>query len=148
MADFPQANRFTIHILAAVAEYESKLISETIKAALAIARSRGRLPQRHAPKEWRTYLKRATTKSHAVVRERTPAPVQALMPLLIKLRDEGRTLNGIAAELDHLEIERLRKGASWKGETVRKIFERLDERSPITRPIRRRTRPSIGRTMT
>jgi len=146
VADFPQANRFTIHILGAVAEYETKLISERIKAALAIARSRGRLPQRYAPKEWRIYLRRATIKSHAVVGERTMARARALMPLLIKLRDEGRTLNGIAAELDRLEIQRLRNGASWKGETVRRIFERVGERPPSTRPIKRRVRPSCSQT--
>jgi len=33
-ADFPQANRLTIHILAAIAEYEAKLISERVKAAI------------------------------------------------------------------------------------------------------------------
>lgn len=32
-ADMPLANRFTIHILAAVAEYEARLISERTKAA-------------------------------------------------------------------------------------------------------------------
>src|SRR5579864_6108496 len=39
--DFPQANRFTIHILAAVAEYEAKLKSERIRAGIAVAKSRG-----------------------------------------------------------------------------------------------------------
>src|SRR5262249_31611092 len=33
--DFPQANRFTVHILAAVAEYEGRLISERTRAGLA-----------------------------------------------------------------------------------------------------------------
>jgi hypothetical protein len=53
VAGFPQANRFTIDILAVVAEYESKLVSNRIKAALAIARSRGKLSQRCPPNEWR-----------------------------------------------------------------------------------------------
>jgi DNA invertase Pin-like site-specific DNA recombinase len=41
-ADMPLANRFTIHILAAVAEYEARLISERTKAAFATAKARGR----------------------------------------------------------------------------------------------------------
>jgi DNA invertase Pin-like site-specific DNA recombinase len=39
--DFPDANRLTIHILAAIAEYESKMISERIKASIAAAKARG-----------------------------------------------------------------------------------------------------------
>ena len=40
--DMPDANRLTIHVLAAVAEHEREMISQSTKAALAQTKARGR----------------------------------------------------------------------------------------------------------
>jgi DNA invertase Pin-like site-specific DNA recombinase len=40
--DFPEANRLTVHILAAVAEHEVSMISSRTKAALQAGKARGR----------------------------------------------------------------------------------------------------------
>src|SRR5262249_26520925 len=42
-ADMPAANRFMLHVMAAVAEHEAKAISDRTKAALAAAKARGTL---------------------------------------------------------------------------------------------------------
>ncbi len=41
VADMPKVNRVTVHILAAVAEEETRMISVRTKAALAVAKARG-----------------------------------------------------------------------------------------------------------
>lgn len=62
-ADFPHANKFTIHVLAAVAEYKSKIQSERMKAVLGALKQRGvkvgntkRDQTRRFPLGWQTDL--------------------------------------------------------------------------------------------
>ena len=53
-ADMPEANELTVHLLAAIAQHERKLISERTRAALAAqaARNEARQPERCACASW------------------------------------------------------------------------------------------------
>ena len=98
-ADMPLANRFTIHILELVAEYEARLISERTKAALAAAKARGRkfgCPGTRSTAILTTAAREAAAKAICM-----RAKLRALdyVPLLCELRDRGETTHGIALQL-------------------------------------------------
>ena len=131
--DLPEANRLTIHLLAAIAEYEAKLISDRIKAALAVAKARGvKLGGNHGltPERIRaawTAAARART-AHALDRSRD------LAPLVWQLRKEGKSCRKIARELEKRGIKSF-KGVRWYDSTVREILLRTtNEFSPNGAP--------------
>ena len=110
--DMPDANRLTLHILAAVAEHEREMISARTAAALAAAKARGvRLgnPRPDMPK-----LTAAAAQQAADFRMR-------LAPLICSLRVEGHSLRAIAAELNARGILTLR-GRAWQASTVRGVL--------------------------
>ena len=135
-ADMPLANRFTLHIIAAVAEYESRLISQRTKAAFAAAKANGRKFGSPRPE---TQMISATALRAKARRAREKAKAHALQfaPLLCALRDAGETINGIAVQLTLMEIDTPRGGKQWRSELVRKMFERAGERKPKPRLGRR-----------
>lgn len=131
-ADVPMANRFTLHILAAVAEYEARLISARTRAAFAAAKARG-TPLASGPKGRSTIspaaLKAATRARH----ERSIARAQAYAPLFCVLRDRGETLAGIAAQLALMGIEPPSHAQKWYPKTISRIFRIVGERPPKPR---------------
>lgn len=113
-ADMPEANRLTIHILAAVAEYERELISKRTKAALAVAKQRGtrlgNLNPLLASKQATGALKAQTIAYHATVK-----------PLILELQKQGYTLSATAKELNKRHVPTAR-GGLWYATTVKNIL--------------------------
>jgi DNA invertase Pin-like site-specific DNA recombinase len=107
--DMPNANRLTIHILAAVAEHEREMISQRTRAALAAAKARGTRLGNPRPLE-------ALKKANAAKAHLFPAP-ETLM-LISEWNKAGRGLRGIARELNRLGI-RTPRGKQWYASTVR-----------------------------
>ena len=109
-ADFPQANRLTIHILAAIAEYEVKLISERVKAAIVASKARGVVwgGNRNSPT---AHLDDARLVGNEGRRRRAIARAIDLEPLIMEMRQGGKSLKGIAAELNRLGIRQRAAGS-------------------------------------
>ena len=124
ITDFPQANRFTLHILAAVAEYEGRLISERTKAALAQAKRRG---VQIGGDPANVIMKIQPKGSRAGNAVRSAAAQQRcvdLLPVIQDIRSAGATsLRQIAAELNERDI-RTARGGEWSAVQVLRILQR------------------------
>ena len=82
--DMPEANRLTIHILAAVAEHEREMISQRTEAALQAARARGTKLGNPDPK------KGAATRAQ-VLREKADRFAANVLPVIRGLQSQGIT---------------------------------------------------------
>ena len=110
--DMPQANRLTVHILAAVAEHEREAISQRTKAALEAAKARG---TRLGNPRWRESIERA----RAARNPDKPSP--QVVEIMKKHRANGVPYRKIAAELNSLGIKALR-GGIWHDTTVQRAI--------------------------
>lgn len=111
-ADRPDADRFTLHLEAALAEREARVISERTKAALAAAKRRG-------------VVLGANGKTLAV-RNRAEA-VERVAPMagrLKALRGEGLSLRRIATTLNDEGVSSPGGGA-WYPANVQRALERV-----------------------
>lgn len=122
-ADFPQANRLTIHILAAIAEHEAEMISARTKAALAAAKRRGVVLGGDRGNILQIQRKGSrvgnTIRSEAAQRRATD-----LLPVIESIRAEGaRTLRQIAAGLNQRGILTA-QGSEWGATQVMRVIRR------------------------
>jgi DNA invertase Pin-like site-specific DNA recombinase len=121
--DFPEANRLTVHILAAVAEHEAAMISARTVAALAAAKTRGVQlggrrgdPQRMAAMTAKGNKASAAVRCVAVAKRR-----QDLLPVIAEIRVGGTTsFRTIAHELNRRGITTSR-GCQWSAIQVQRI---------------------------
>lgn len=117
--DMPEANRLTMHILAAVAEHEREAISIRTKAALQAAKARGiKLGNPRAAE--------AARAARDVIMQQADSFAADNGPLIQSLRGQGQTLDQIAEELNRRNIPTAR-GGQWHPATVRNILKRLAE---------------------
>ena len=113
--DMPEANRLTIHIIAAVAEHERILISARTKAALAAAKARG---VRLGGLRGDSHLKAAAARS-AKARQRG----QTTRAVIEQIQRGGVTsYRGIAIELVARGIKTPRGKAHWFPASVRQAL--------------------------
>jgi DNA invertase Pin-like site-specific DNA recombinase len=120
--DNPHANRLTIHILAAVAENEAKMISERTRAALAAYKARGgKLGTDNLTAEGRGLgSKRSGEKARADADD----AYGDLLPMLRELRAEGLTLQAISDRLNS-EGHTTRRGRDWNRVQVKRVLDRF-----------------------
>ncbi|GAB5426956.1 MAG: recombinase family protein [Devosia indica] len=109
---------FVLHLYAALAEKERRLISERTKAALAAKKAQGvKLGNR-------TNLDEASSKGNAVLRAQADQFAANVLPVVETIRGAGvSTLRGIADALNARGVKTAR-GGKWYAATVRNLLER------------------------
>ena len=112
------ADPFMLHIWAALAEKERRLISERTKAALAAAKARG--TQLGNPR-----LAEARAIAHKRLRGEAEDHARAVAPAISEARAAGASsLRQIAAALNARGISTAR-GGRWEAQTVANVLRRL-----------------------
>jgi len=116
VASLPRASRFELHLYSALAEQERFFVSQRTKAALAAAKERGvklggarhHLPDLNKAKQ-----------------ERVRQEAEALAPLLLPLRREGKSLRAVADQLNRVGVK-TRSGKAFYATKVGRLLEVLE----------------------
>jgi DNA invertase Pin-like site-specific DNA recombinase len=131
--DNPHATRLTIHILAAVAEEEARLISERTKAALRAFRLRGgRLgPTTFRNREqWKPRQEEARKRATQRNAEVADAAYDEVRPLIASLRQQGKSFQAIADELN-CQGHYTRTGKTWNKSQVKRVVDRVNRKAAL-----------------
>ena len=112
--DFPEANRLTVHILAAVAEHEREAISTRTRDAMRVAKAQGRHIGARRPEI-------GLAAAHAVKAAQTAAARERARPEAEKMKARGWGWAAIARELNARALPSPH-GRSWHPRTVRMML--------------------------
>ena len=142
--DFPQANRLTVHILAAVAEHEALMISARTKSALAAARVRGViLGGLRGSHDRMALMAGKGNAASAAKRSASAAKRNAdLYPVIAHIQAVGSTSpQKIADALNERGITAA-KGGKWSAIQVRRVQARTAaSKAPAPVPIANKSMP-------
>lgn len=116
VASMPNADKFQLHIYAALAEQERDFISLRTKAALAVAKARGvKLGG----------LRDATMKRNKAAIATADAAAQRVASIITPMRSSGSTLQQIADALNIAKVPTPRN-REWQAMSVRNALARLE----------------------
>jgi DNA invertase Pin-like site-specific DNA recombinase len=125
--DNPAANKFTIHILAAVAEHEAEQISQRTKTALAAAKRRGVKLGSARPGHWAgregkrlAGLEKARQSAAKAHSDAFDAEYSDLFPVVEQLRADGKSYQAIADTLNE-QGHTTRRGKLWNRMQVHRL---------------------------
>jgi len=131
--DNPHATKFTIHILAAVAEFEREMIVRRTKAALEQARQRGVQLGSRRSGHWDGHedrrqegARRGSGRAAVVNRHAANESYGDVTPTILEHRNAGLSLRQIASKLND-EGTLTRRGCRWTAHTVRMVLIRTGE---------------------
>ncbi len=125
--DMPNASKFTVHIMAAVAEQEADMIADRTKKAMATARMRGTLLGRRDG-AIAAFSSLGTTASAEARRSKAAEKAKHLLPVIRTIQKDAQSLRQIAAVLNERGIETPRvngkKGiGQWSAVQVKRILD-------------------------
>jgi DNA invertase Pin-like site-specific DNA recombinase len=114
--DMPEANKLTLHIMAAMAQHEREATSKRTKEALAAAKARGQILGSPKP---------GSKQGSAAWIEQTQQFRSGVYPLVRQMRDRGLTLRQIAQELNERHISTC-NGRAWYAATISRLLKEAE----------------------
>lgn len=115
VAQMPYADKFQLHIYAALAEQERDFISKRTKAALQVAKERGRQLGG---------LRDKTMKRNEAIQAKARAEAEKVHRIIGPMREAKQTLAAIAEALNSMNVPTSR-GGQWTPMQVKRVLDRV-----------------------